>query len=160
VARARHGEAAAFEALYSNHRDWVLHLAWRFTGNRDDALEVLQETFAELFEKLPGFRLTSSLRAYLYPVVKHRCLSLLRKRRPVIDIDTVREQGLEQALGLTWQPPATGELAPLLARLPAKQREVVLLRFALGMKLDEIADALKTRLGTVKSRRDRAETGL
>ena len=48
------GDADAFEVLYRRYRDWVYHLAWRFTGSRQDALDVLQETFTYLLGKFPG----------------------------------------------------------------------------------------------------------
>ncbi|MBN2360124.1 MAG: RNA polymerase sigma factor [Deltaproteobacteria bacterium] len=152
VARANQGDAAAFEELYRRHRDWVVGLAWRFVGNRDDALDVLQETFAALFDRFPGFALTSSLRGYLYPVVKHRCISLLRKRRRVVAIDEARTARGDLAGELAWQPDPPGEFAEIISALPAEQREVVRLRFALDLKLEEIAQALAIPTGTVKSR--------
>jgi hypothetical protein len=45
VAAVSGGDVGAFEALYYRHRDWVVNLAFRFTGDRDLALDVLQETF-------------------------------------------------------------------------------------------------------------------
>ena len=152
VARANQGDAAAFEQLYRRHRDWVVGLAWRFVGNRDDALDVLQETFADLFGRFPGFVLTSSLRGYLYPVVKHRCISLLRKRQRVVSLDAAREMRGDAAGELTWQPDPPGEFGKLIGALPEEQREVVRLRYALDLKLEEIAQALAVPLGTVKSR--------
>jgi RNA polymerase sigma-70 factor (ECF subfamily) len=148
VARANRGDAAAFEELYRAHREWVVALAWRFTGNREDALDVLQDSFAYLFDRFPGFRLTSSLRAYLYPVVRHRSLSLARKRRKVVPID----RGSNPPDELTWRPEPAGDFARLIDDLSPEHREVVRLRFALGFTLDEIAAALELPLGTVKSR--------
>jgi RNA polymerase sigma-70 factor (ECF subfamily) len=84
---ANRGEVEAFEALYRRYRDWVVAVAYRHTGDRDDALDVLQDTFAYLFGKFPGFALTARLTTFLYPVVKNLCVDL-RKRRPTIDIDS------------------------------------------------------------------------
>lgn len=151
VARANQGDAAALEELYRRHRDWVVALAWRFTGSQDDALDVLQETFAGFFGQFPGFALTGQLRSYLYPVVKHRCISLFRQRKKVVSLEAARERGLEAAVELRWEP-ATGDFARLLERLPEEQREVVRLRFGLGFKLHEIAESMDVALGTVKSR--------
>ena len=151
VARANRGDADAFEALYRLHRDWVVALARRFTGDRDDALDALQETFVHLFGRFPGFTLTSTLRAYLYPVVRHVCISLARKRRRVVPLQAALEAGREPAV-----EPVEPEWSPVYARriaaLPEGQREVLRLRFALEMRLDEIAHALDVPLGTVKSR--------
>ncbi len=48
VAAANRGDPAAFEALYFRYRDWGARLAYRFTGDRDEALDVLQDAFAYL----------------------------------------------------------------------------------------------------------------
>ena len=76
------GARAAFEVLYRRHRDWVVSLAYRFTGNRDDALDVMQETFIYLLGKFPGLALTAKLTTFLYPVVKHIARSRTAGARP------------------------------------------------------------------------------
>ncbi len=144
------GDPRAFECLYRRHRDWVVNLAYRFTGNRDTALDVMQEAFLHLLGRFPGFQLTARLTTFLYPVVKH----LAR--------DAVRKSG-RQSTGLEAAPepttPATepaddahDSLRPVLASLSDEQREVILLRFADGFTLDEIAASIEVPLGTVKSR--------
>src|SRR4030042_1488274 len=77
---ANKGSYEAFEALYRRYRDWVYRLAWRFTGNRADALDVLQETFTYLLGKFPGFELTAAMTTFLYPVVRHVSLRIRSKR--------------------------------------------------------------------------------
>src|SRR5438477_723999 len=74
------GDMRAFDALYFRYRDWVVRLAMRFTGNADDALDVLQETFAYVFRKFPGFVLTAKMSTFLYPVVKNLSIAARRKR--------------------------------------------------------------------------------
>lgn len=142
------GDAAAFAALYGRYRDWVMRLAWRFTGDRDDALDVLQETFAYLLAKFPGFRLSASMTTFLYPVVKHIAIRLRDKRRRFVGADDVL------ATLAARKPPADAraELAAVVAGLPEGQREVVLMRFVDGMTLAEISQGLAVPVGTVKSR--------
>ena len=152
VAQANAGDASAFEELYRRHRDWVVSLAWRMTGSRDDALDVLQDCFLQLFNRFPGFALTTTMRAYLYPVVKHTCISLARKRRKVVSIDVAERDREDAVLEPAWQPDETAELEKLIVTLAAVHREVLRLRFVLGMQLEEIAEALELPLGTVKSR--------
>jgi RNA polymerase sigma-70 factor (ECF subfamily) len=149
--RANGGDADAFETLYRRYRDWVHRLAWRCTGNEQDALDVLQETFIYLLTKLPGLRLTASMTTFLYPVVKHLSLNLRRRRHPETDEETLL------AIPAPAGPPAPqADLAAVLAGLPQEQREVILLRFLDDMSRDEIAAALDVPLGTVKSRLHRA----
>jgi len=146
------GDVEAFEALYRRHRDWVYRLAWRFTGNEPDALDVLQETFAYLLRKLPSLHLTAAMTTFLYPVVKHLSLNVRRRRAP--------SQGDDELLAALPAPSSEetsrSELALALATLPSEQREVVLMRFVDDMSLEEIAQALKTPLNTIKSRLYRA----
>lgn len=153
IARANRGDRAALEQLYRAHREWVTALAFRFTGSRDDALDVLQETFAYFFGKFPGFTLTSSLRSFLYPAVKHGCIGVLRRRQNVVDLETYRQEGKLHPR-LQWLPisETRGDLERLVATLPDGQREVVWLRYGLDFRLDEIAETLAIPVGTVKSR--------
>lgn len=144
VARANRGDGRALEDLYRLHRDWVYGLAQRLTGNRADALDVLQETFLWLYGRFPGLTLTASLRSFLYPAVKHRALDVIRRRR--------RQVAGEPELGFVLPGEEQGDLERLVAGLPEGEKEVVRLRFVLDLKLEEIADALAIPLGTVKSR--------
>ncbi len=150
--QADQGDPKAFEALYHRHRDWVYRLAWRFTGNHADALDVLQETFFYLLGKFPGFQLTASLTTFLYPVVKHLSLNLRRRRSGEPTDDDIL-LSLPDPAG---PPTSRTELAAALAALPTEQREVVLMRFLDDMSLEEISQALQVPAGTVKSRLHRA----
>jgi len=150
VAAANDGDTLAFEALYYRYRDWVVRLAYRLTGNRDDALDALQETFAYLARKFPGFRLSAKLTTFLYPVVKHTALRLARKRRRSVPTDQAVP---EVAVSPDARRAASrADLAAVLSTLREKHREVLLLRFVDGLTIEEIAAALHIRVGTVKSR--------
>lgn len=157
VAHANRGDAAAFEALYRRHRDWVMALAYRFTGNRDDALDVLQDAFAYFFAKFPGFEMTGSLRSFFYPTVKHLALDRRRRQRPTVDIDTLEAELPEVE---TTAPDGVEGIGRAVQALPSSQREVVLLRFVDDLSLEQIAAAVGAPLGTVKSRLHTAVTNL
>jgi RNA polymerase sigma-70 factor (ECF subfamily) len=148
VDAANVGEAAAFDALYSRHRDYVVRLAYRFTGSRHDALDVLQDTFAYVLGKFPGFTLTARMTTFLYPVVRSLSMDVLRRRRPHVPIEEAELPA----------PPAADpggarrELAEAMSALPPEQREVLLMRYVDDLSLSEIAEALDIPVGTVKSR--------
>jgi RNA polymerase sigma-70 factor (ECF subfamily) len=137
--------------MYLRYRDWVTSLAFRFTGNEDLSLDVLQETFIYLLRKFPGFALTAQMKTFLYPVVKNLSIGARRKAE--------RHQSTEGELAVLENQPAeqptsmaSSELMAVLAGLPEEQREVLLLRFVDGLSLAEIAEAMQIPLGTVKSR--------
>ena len=145
------GDVAAFDALYFRYRDRVARLALRFNeGNHADAMDVVQETFAYLYRKFPGFRLTASMTTFLYPVVRNLSLAIRRKRRRVpLTYESILDVPAPQ---ITSDDTRVAELGAVLGSLPSGQREVVLLRFVDGLTIDEIAATLKEPAGTVKSR--------
>src|SRR5262249_13406626 len=147
------------ETLYFRYRDWVVSLAFRFTGDRDLALDVLQETFLYFLKKFPGFVLTCQLRSFLYPAVRHLAIATRDKAQRCQSDDA----GLEELAASV--PPATSldphdDLAAALADLSTEHREVLLLRLVDNLSLNEIAEALRIPLGTVKSRLHHALTSL
>ena len=151
VAAANAGDSAAFEALYYRYRDWAIRLAWRFAGDRDEALDVVQEAFLYLLRKFPGFRLTARMTTFLYPVIRNLALQSRRKasRDPAAYAERI-------AAAVAPDDDEAGdprsELSAAMAGLPQAQREVLLMRFVDDMSLAEIAAALVIPLGTVKSR--------
>lgn len=153
VSAANAGDPAAFDAIYIRYRDWVLRVAYRFTRNREDALDVLQETFLYLLGKFPGFRLTARLTTFLYPAVRSIAITHHRKRERQTgsnpdDLSTWADDCAAAAL----PSPANDELDAFLGSLTDIQREAVLMRFVDDMTPTEIAAALKIPIGTVKSR--------
>jgi RNA polymerase sigma-70 factor, ECF subfamily len=148
VRRINAGDERAFETLYVRHRDWTVRLAFRFTRNDADALDVLQESFTYLLRKVPRLHLAGRLTTLLYPVVKNLSIAANRKRRRMQIGDLQTGDLPDPAV----RSPEFQELSALLQSIPEAQREVLLLRFVHDMQLDEIAQTLEIPLGTVKSR--------
>jgi RNA polymerase sigma-70 factor, ECF subfamily len=140
----RSGDSSAFDEIYERYHAWVTTLAFRFTRNREDALDVLQDTFTYLHRKRRDFELRSRMKTFLYPVVKHLALSRAQLARRQAPLDPKFDPPVPAA--------STDETAALLQGLSDVQQEVVLMRFVDGLDLQAIADALDVPLGTVKSR--------
>ncbi|HYO10859.1 MAG TPA: RNA polymerase sigma factor [Tepidisphaeraceae bacterium] len=152
VAALNAGDASAFDALYYRYRDRVLRLAYRFTGNDADAHDVLQETFAYLHGKFPGFCLTASLSTFLFPAVRNLSLAARRKRDRFASDDAA----VARLPGCAPDGAAAGEaradLAAAMSNLSPVHREAVLLRYVDDLTIEEIAAATGVPSGTVKSR--------
>lgn len=152
IAAINGGDHDAFAVLYHRYKDWVVGLAFRFTGHHDDALDVLQETFAYLVRKFPGFELTAQMTTFLYPAVRNLSIASRRKRQRA----TSSEENLDlfpQAVEVEGE--SSGErddFAVMLQSLSDSHREILLMRFVDDMTQPEIAAALDLPLGTVKSR--------
>ena len=143
--------AAAFEALYLRHKDYVLRVALRFSPDIDTALDALQDTFVQLLRRFPpvgsGLTLSAKLTTLLYPIAKNTAISAARKAGRFPAAGDVTPDDLP-ARPMTEEDDVTG----VLASLPPVRREVLTLRFVDEMSLAEIAQALGIPEGTVKSR--------
>jgi len=152
VRRAGAGDVGAFRALFERHQRWVANVAYRFCGSRDDALDVLQETFTYLHRKLPSLELVGKMTTFLYPVVKHRAFDLLRRRKRQARVSGGPEP-LDSVAAPAEEPSGRdAEVREFLHGLPELQREVLVLRFIDELSYAEISDLLEVPIGTVKSR--------
>lgn len=145
------GDAGAFDALYGRYRDWVVNLSFRMSGDRDLALDVLQESFLYLLKKFPGFQLTSSMKSFLYPVVKNLTISHCRRRQRFTGTESIQFL-VDVHSEAHPSAQSTDALDLALSLLSRDQRETLMLRVVDGLELAEIATALEIPVGTVKSR--------
>ena len=149
IAALNAGESEAFDALYHRYSDWVLRIAWRLTRHEHDSLDVLQETFAYLARKFPGFVLTAAMTTFLYPAVRNLSIAARRRRRRAIgesaDLEVIPAEN-------SSVHDSDGNLAEVLGELSHDHREILLLRFVDDLNQPEIAARLRLPLGTVKSR--------
>lgn len=151
VASLNAGDASAFDVLYFRYRDWVVNLAFRFTGDREISLDVLQETFLYLLKKFPGFRLTAQMKTFLYPAVKNLSIAAHKKNRRFQSSEEDLQK-IDNTLAAETSIVENDQLAAVISNLSSEHREVLLLRFVDGLSLAEISEALDIPLGTVKSR--------
>jgi RNA polymerase sigma-70 factor (ECF subfamily) len=140
LARARRGEASAFEQVYRRFERPVFTLALRLMGDREQAQDVLQDTMLKLFERIGEFRGESPFWGWLRQIAVNEALMRLRKRSRQPLTDEVDEAELESHETLL---PAAAADAALLARvlhgMPDATRSVLWLYHAEGYTHDEIA---------------------
>jgi RNA polymerase sigma-70 factor (ECF subfamily) len=143
------GDEKAFEVLYRRYSTEIFNYALKVLGNWDLAEDVLEETFIKLYHS--NLDETGKLKNWLYRVATNLSYKLIRRgKREIAPCDdqlpgpesTSREEN-----SLTKV-----DLQRTLAKIPEKQRTVIVLKFYQGMKYGEIADVLGCPLGTVKTR--------
>jgi RNA polymerase sigma-70 factor (ECF subfamily) len=150
VRRARLGSVLAFEQLVrlygpQLHRFLVVRL-----GGERDARDVLQETLVAAWQGLPALERPERFRSWLLGIAVHKATDAARRRRPVDELPDLPAHDDVELL----------ELKRALAQLPARLREVLLLRHLLCLSEEETAELLGVRVGTVKSRASRARRAL
>jgi RNA polymerase sigma-70 factor (ECF subfamily) len=143
LARARRGEAAAFEQLYRWFERPVFTLALRLTGQREEAQDILQDTMLKLIDRLSDFRGDAPFWGWLRQIAVNEALMRLRRRGRGPVEDTVEESELPASELML--PPRAADVAVLgqaMAQLPDATRSVLWLYHAEGYTHEEIATAM------------------
>jgi RNA polymerase sigma-70 factor (ECF subfamily) len=163
VARLERGDAWAKEALYRKYVHVIFGLALRLSGQRADAEDIVQDTFAEALRDIAQVRNRGALRSWLMSVAVHQVHRRFRRRRllRVLGLD----RGDEPALDALASSDASAEqrlelrlLGQVLGSLPADERLAWSLRYVEGCSLDEVARYCDCSLATAKRRIVRAQS--
>lgn len=153
VMRARLGEPAALERLLAEARPDLERYARRHCAS-DDVDEAIQDALWILYRKVGGLRSAAALTGWLVQVVRRACLRLARRRprhaaledlAPGEDRDRVATDAELRAI-----------LAQVIARLPDRYREVIVLKDVQGLSAEELAATLGIGVDAAKSRLHRA----
>jgi len=75
------GKTEAYSLIIDSHKDRGFNLAFRISGNREDAEEILQDSFLKAFNSLKGFRMKSSFSTWFYRIVYNTAVSRVRSRK-------------------------------------------------------------------------------
>jgi len=155
----RRGEARAFELIYDRHSGAAFSLAYRMTGKRATAEDVVQEAFLALWRANTRYdRTRGSVRTWILGIVHNRAIDALR-RSTVHDRRRASDEGLEERFAAAERTDVevarrdeARELRDALATLPDEQSRVIELAYFGGYSHSEIASMLDTPIGTVKGR--------
>jgi RNA polymerase sigma-70 factor (ECF subfamily) len=153
---ARRGDPAAQEALYRAFEGQVYGLARRICRTREDAEDVVQETFMEVFRSLPRFRGEGSLWGWVRTIASSKALMRLRRNK-YRDADELMD---DMALAGKDSPGLRMDLEAALERLGDTSRAVVWLHDVEGYTHDEIAQMMGKTVSFSKSQLARAHARL
>ena len=149
------GESEALGALYARTHSAVYALALGYLGSREQAEDVMQETYLRVWEAAPAYRAQGSPMAWLLTIARNLARMQLRAGQRLTELDEPQWLALpDDAPGLTSDERLL--LQDALARLEPESRRIVLLHAAAGLKHREIAALLELPLATVLSRHHRA----
>jgi RNA polymerase sigma-70 factor (ECF subfamily) len=155
----RTGDAAAFEVVYERHATAAFSLAYRMTGRRGQAEDVVQEAFLSLWRSGARYdRARGSVRTWVLGIVHNRAIDALR-RSTVHDRRRASDEGIEERFEARERTDVeaarrseAAEVRSALATLPEDQGRAIELAYFGGFSHTEIAAILETPVGTVKGR--------
>lgn len=164
------GDEDAFAAIIERYRNPITNFLYRFLNDREEAVDLAQETFVRVYFALDRYHTGYAFSTYIYRIASNLAISEIRKRkrRNVLSLTGLFQR--EDSETEEYQPPdhrqlqddhlIDGETSQLIqtaiASLPPKYRAAIVLRDIEGLSYDEIAEIMGLGLGTTKSRISRA----
>jgi len=151
IARARTGSLEAWGDLYRKFAGPIFRFCRRALPTREDAEDATTEIFMKVREKLGQYDSSRPFQAWLYKVSANHCWDLLRRRRIRQDLETqdVDETPLEHPdanqLDRLLEESSSKNVRGALAKLPARSRMALVLRYYSDMSYDEIGESLGVR---------------
>jgi RNA polymerase sigma-70 factor (ECF subfamily) len=168
VLAARRHDSGAFEALVRRHQGPLYNFCFRMLGQAEDAADVAQETFVQLYSHLGQLDEREPIAPWLFRVARNRCIDVIRRRRTVplgisddsgeitLLLDPVDDEPLPDELA--ERSDLQRLLSKAISELPPPYAEVVALRYAGDRSFAEIAAILDCDEGAARVRFHRAKT--
>jgi RNA polymerase sigma-70 factor (ECF subfamily) len=159
LARARHGDDEAFRALVERHSRSVFRLAYRMTGNEQDAEDIVQESFLRAYRQLGRFEARANFGTWLYRITANCAVDLMRARQARRDqsqadaLDQTDAVLADHAPGperLAQSAEIERRVARAMTRLSPLERAAFTLRHYEGRTIDEIGRTLGLRTNAAK----------
>ena len=161
VERARSGDSDAFRLLVEQHSRAVFRLAFRMTGNEEDAEDVVQETFLRAYRQLDRYEARSSFATWLYRIASNYSLDLIRMRKRHEDRrerSATDERDILQTIAVDTPGPdrivygseVQQRVSAAMQELSAQERTAFVLRHFEGLSIEEIGEALGTGTNATK----------
>src|ERR1700757_4824883 len=141
-----------FDEIFNRFEMPLLDYARRITGDREQARDVVQETFVK-FQRNGALRREDEPATWLFTVCRNAALNVCRKERRIMYLDEelieARESEQPMPFDQLEQKEATGFLLRIVATLPPRQQEVIQLKFQNDLSYQQIAKIMKTTANNV-----------
>ncbi|MEP7143203.1 MAG: RNA polymerase sigma factor [Ferruginibacter sp.] len=172
INKLKRGDQSGFTAVMDLYQDMVYNTAISIVQNADDADDITQEVFVQVYLSINSFKGESKLSTWLYRITISKALDhekrKKRKKRFAFVQSLVGGQDNEQLHPVEFNHPGiqlerkerAAELFKALKRLPDKQRVAFTLHKIEGQSYQEIAEIMNTSLYAVESLMGRAKTNL
>ncbi len=165
--RYRNGDEDAFEMLYRRYEKPVFSFIYRILMSAVDAEDLCQETFLRLVKEKKKYQVSGNFKTWIFRIALNLCRDRLRRKKfrfhRSLDAPSPSQNGTINEFENALSDPAPdqidcmekNEMTVLIqkafAKLPEKQRTVVILKEYQALKFSEIAEIMKSPVGTIKS---------
>ncbi|NQT78766.1 MAG: RNA polymerase sigma factor [Candidatus Aminicenantes bacterium] len=157
VERIKKGDREAFMTVTSLYQKKVFLLAFSFFRNKEDAMDIVQETFLRLYQKVYMFKRGKNFQSWLLQIAKNLCVDYYRKNygknrewqgeKPVDEMNLPVQNEADPFVSSDLK----GIFSSCIKKLASKQRMIFVMKHYNQLKYREIAQILDISLGTAKS---------
>ena len=156
--RAKSGDDSAFNELMRRHYKGVLNFVYKYTYSVSASEDITQEVFLRVYKSISKYEPQAKFSTWLYKIATNLCLSNLKKRKPVVSLDEIRENigdmediKSENAYQLLRRKQISEKVMEALETLPEKERAAITLNKYHGLSYIEVSEALNCSVGAVKT---------
>lgn len=148
-------EYPSFDAVFKEYQNIVYSIAFRFTGNRDDALEVAQESFIRIYKGLLNFRGESKLSTWIYRITVNQALMHKRSNKTFVDLPDISDDqvyfgGIANAIEILGVKDRKHFVTKALDQLGEEDGAILMLYYIEDQSVDEIAQIMQLTQSNVK----------
>lgn len=159
--KLKKGDKDSFDLLYEEYYLSLYRTALLILGNREEAEDVLQDTFLSIYKNINNLKEFNKLRPWIFSILKNSCYTRYKNRKREFPDEFVLEKADSKLISSGEDEfVLNNEVESALLKLNHKEREVLVLFYYDDFSIEEIAKILKTFTGTVKSRLFRARKNL
>lgn len=148
IIKAKLGDRDSFIKLFQIHRDQLYRIAFVYTKNREDALDVIQETAYRAFRNISSLKSSRYFKTWLIKITINCAMNVLNSRKNNANI---APGYLDTIVAVSEDVPLHITIEQLLSLLDSKEKTVIILKFYFDYTFKQISETMELPLGTVKS---------
>lgn len=165
VERAKGGDLAAFEEIVATFERPLWNYLVRIVSSKDDAEDLLQDTFVKVYKNLKGIDPSKNLKSWIYTIATNTAYDFLRKkkRESTVELDDEHETNTDGAAYYSVKTEESMEgrdVSAAIERLDSLYKGPIILYYKEGFSYEEIATMLSIPINTLKTRLSRAKKQL
>lgn len=171
VRRCKMRDREAFSQLLARHEKSLYHLCFKYLGNKEDALDAVQDIFVKVFKNIDTFDENREFLPWLKKIAVNTCLNYRRdlRKKQHLSLDYENDEGWSVLENISSDEDVEGQVMAYteregimegLAQLPPGPKMVLTLHYLQGASYQEMAKILDQPLGTVKNSLFRARAML
>lgn len=166
--QALNNDQRAFTLLMEKYQNAIQHLAFRIVGNREDAEDIMIETFSKAFDNLASYSKQYAFSTWIFKIASNTAIDFLRKKH-IIKVYIDEDKSIQNHTRLQFNETPEMEfmlhqrkdkIRSFLQQLAKNQKEILELRYFKELTYEEIAEQLQISISNVKIQLHRAKKAL